>query len=298
MTMLNLLIGAAVGFGAYGMGSLLFAPRTKAAQLPSVPGSLIRGGGTLGEIARFGVPLLPQRESERRALRLVLLQADFTSPLAAELYSFLRLALALCLPALAMGLYWLTPWASRRGLFFVGGLAGMVGFLLPMVCVSRRRKTNHLLVRNGLPDVLDLLLVCSEAGLGLDTAIARVAEELAPTQPLLAKHLRQMGSELRAGRPRADAMRGFADRAGTPEVVSLVRLLIQSDVQGASIITALRIFSEEMRSHRLLRAEEAAHKMAAKLSVIMVFTFMPALFLAIGAPVVFKLFAALAGVSK
>jgi tight adherence protein C len=299
MTLLNLLIGAAVGLGAYGVGSLLFSLHTEAAQLPSIPGSLLhRNRGTLGQVARLGTSLLPQRESERRALRLALLQADFTSPLAPELYSFLRVALALSLPLVAMGLLWLSPWASKRSLLFIGALAGMAGYLLPVIWVTRRRTANQLRVRNGLPDVLDLLLVCSEAGLGLDMAIARVAEELATPQPLLAKNLRQMGSELRAGRPRADAMRGFAERAGTPEAVSLVRLLIQSDIQGTSIMMALRVFSEEMRSHRMLRAEEAAHKMSAKLSVILIFTFMPALFIAIGGPVMFKLLAALAEVAK
>jgi tight adherence protein C len=91
-------------------------------------------------------------------------------------------------------------------------------------------------------------------------------------------------------------MRGFADRTGTPETIAMVRLLIQSDTHGTSITASLRVFSEEMRTHRMLRAEEAAQKVSAKLSMILIASFMPALFIAIGAPVVFKLLAGLSGV--
>jgi tight adherence protein C len=167
-----------------------------------------------------------------------------------------------------------------------------------MYWVGHLRRRNQALVREGLPDVLDLLLVCSEAGLGLDTAIARVGAELLATRPLLARHLNQIGRELRAGRTRSDAMRGFADRTGIAETMSLVRLLIQSDTHGTSITTSLRVFSDEMRSHRMLRAEEAAQKISAKLSMVLIATFMPALFIWVVAPVAFRLLAAFTGVRQ
>ena len=98
--------------------------------------------------------------------------------------------------------------------------------------------------------------------------------------------------------PHIDAMRGFADRTGTLDTQSLVRLLIQSDTQGTSITSTLRIFADEMRAHRMLRAEERAQTMSAKLSLVLVGTFMPALFIAIGAPVVIRLLAALKGIQR
>jgi len=294
--LLDILVFAAVALGVFGIASLVVPSGISAA--PLAANSVLRGNSAAARhFARFSGSLLPSNLQERREVRLLFLQADFDAPKAAEIYYGIRVILALALPALTLGALALGFHDLRRMLPFAL-MAALIGFTVPALYVSHRRKKNQQLVREGLPDVLDLLLVCSEAGLGLDMAIARVGEELALSQPLLSKHLRQIGSELRAGRTRVDAMRGFADRTGTVEALSLVRLLVQSDIQGTSIVDALRTFSDEMRAHRTLRAEEAAQKMSAKLSVILIFSFMPALFIAIGGPVVFKLFAALKGLAQ
>jgi tight adherence protein C len=161
--------------------------------------------------------------------------------------------------------------------------------MLPVYWVRRRRKSRQRQIDDGLPDVLDLLLVCTEAGLGLDTAIARVGEEMAKAQPVLSELLTLVSAELLAGRPRADAMRALSVRAGVDRVNSLVNLLLQSDLLGSSMATTLRVFAADMRSHQLLRAEEAAQTMTVKLSMVLVGCLMPALVTAIMAPVIFHI---------
>jgi tight adherence protein C len=293
--LLNAVIMIAIACGVFGIASLMTSQQVAS---PTVSGTSVRRADSAFAryFSRFSGALLPSKEKDREDLRLLLLQADFDSPKAGEAYYGIRVVLALGLLALTSASLLLVTNLAIQFVFLIGLLAAMVGFILPMRYVAGRRTRNQRIVREGLPDVLDLLLVCSEAGLGLDMAIVRVGDELAMTQPLLSKHLNQIGSELRAGRTRAAAMRGFADRTGTPETIAMVRLLIQSDTHGTSITASLRIFSEEMRSHRMLRAEEAAQKVSAKLSMVLIASFMPALFIAIGAPVVFKLLAGLSGV--
>jgi tight adherence protein C len=165
----------------------------------------------------------------------------------------------------------------------------VIGFILPSLYIKSRRSANQKQVREGLPDMLDLMLVCSEAGLGLEMAIARVGEEITVTRPLLASLLQQIGIELRAGRSKIDALKGFADRAGTADVISLVRLLAQSDALGTSMAQTLRVFAEEMQSRRMLNAEEAAQKISAKLSMVLVGCFLPAIMIGVIAPVIFNI---------
>jgi tight adherence protein C len=293
--LLDAVVFLAVVCAVYGVASLVTSQPAMLAGTGTA--SVRRADSALTRyFSRFSGSLLPSKEKDREELRLLMLQADFDSPKAAEAYYGIRVVLALGLLLVTSAILLLVTSLAIQLVFLLGVLTAMIGFILPMRYVASRRAKNQRIVRDGLPDVLDLLLVCSEAGLGLDMAIVRVADELVITQPLLSKHLNQIGSELRAGRTRAAAMRGFADRTGTPETIAMVRLLIQSDTHGTSITASLRIFSEEMRTHRMLRAEEAAQKVSAKLSMILIASFMPALFIAIGAPVVFKLLAGLSGV--
>jgi tight adherence protein C len=293
---ITLLIIVAATSAVFGIASLF----TTAPQAAVSSTLLANSGGQAltRHVSWFSNKLMPRNEKELHELRLLLLQAGFESPRAAEDYYATRALVALALAAvLATALFFGSRW-SGGWIFGGSAMAAMAGFLMPGYVLSSLRNRNHEQIRDGLPDVLDLLLVCSDAGLGLDMSIDRVGNELTLTQPLLSKHLKRIGSELRAGRSRADALRGFSDRTGTLETISLVRLLIQADIQGTSIAAALRIYADELRSHRILRAEERAHSMAAKLSIVLVGSFLPALFIAIGAPVVFRVFAALAGIHK
>lgn len=250
--------------------------------------SVRRGGSANWFTANIGRRFRPS-EDERQANRLWLLQAGFESPDAAQNYLATRMLLAIALPlVVGTALPFVKPDVMLNTRLMCAVFAAVCGLLTPLIYVQQRRGRNQQAAREGLPDALDLLLVCSEAGLGLDTAILKVGEELAAVHPIISKYFLQVSSELRAGRPRADAFRGFGDRTGIPETTSLVNLLIQTDALGTSISASLRAFAEDMRTHRLLRAEELGQKMTVKLTMILAGLLLPSLFIAILSPVINK----------
>jgi tight adherence protein C len=128
---------------------------------------------------------------------------------------------------------------------------------------------------NGFPDALDLMLVCVEAGLGMDSAFARVGMEMTESHPKLAEQFGAVVLELRAGRSHEDALRRMADRAGADEIRAFATLLIQSSKLGSSIAQTLRVYASEMREKRRLRAEEKAHRLPVLLSVPLVGCMLP-----------------------
>ncbi|MGH6934444.1 MAG: type II secretion system F family protein [Dongiaceae bacterium] len=172
--------------------------------------------------------------------------------------------------------------------FALAAFGTAIGYVAPAWRVDYRRAKRQRLIREGFPDSLDLLLICVEAGLGLDAAISKVSSELSLAHPILAEHYRFVGAELRAGRSRHEALRGFSDRTGVDEVRSLVTLLIQSDELGTSIAQALRVHAFEMRAQRLLRAEEKAHKIPVKLAFPLMFGLIPVVFMVTLTPAIIK----------
>ena len=225
-------------------------------------------------------------EKERLTNRLWLLQAGFEGPDAVQDYTTIRLLLMVSLPLLTFAILpFVKPDITLNNTIMFALFAAALGLLAPLMYVRSRRARNQRAVREGLPDALDLLLVCAEAGLGLDTAIFKVGEELATMHPVIAKYLLHISSELRAGRPRAEAFRSFGDRTGIQETTSMVNLLVQSDQLGTSMAATLRAFADDMRAHRLLRAEELGQKVAVKLTVILATCLLPALMIAILTPV-------------
>ena len=133
----------------------------------------------------------------------------------------------------------------------------------------------QLAVQEGFPDSLDMMVVCVEAGLGLDAAFNRVGTQMAPAYPILAQHFGMVSLELRAGKSREEALRGFSERIGLPEINSFVILMIQSDQLGTSIAQTLRVHSDEMRIKRMLRAEEKAHRLPVMLAIPLVVGILP-----------------------
>lgn len=292
----NVLIMGAVACAVFGAAALFEREgrlrRLTAAPVAAMPGvSLRRGGSFLERLLNLGFTdrFVPGDERERTRLKTWLTQAGYTSTRAAETYYATRVVLGLAVPFVAIFLVPILLPDLRSQAVTLALLAAVVGFMLPVVWVSRRKKRRQRQVREGLPDVLDLLLVCTEAGLGLDMAIARVADETITSHPLLSDNLRLINTEVRAGKPRVDAMRAFAERTGVPEAVSLVNLLVQSDTLGTSMAGALRVFAEDMRAHRLLKAEELAQKLSVKLSMVLVACFVPALVMAVMAPIIFSI---------
>jgi tight adherence protein C len=176
----------------------------------------------------------------------------------------------------------------RTGWLF--GIAGaIVGYLIPGYIVARRIRLRKKQIQNGLPDALDLLIVSLEAGLGMDQAILKCAEELVIAYPALSEELQFVNTETRAGKPRVEALKNFAKRTQVDDVRALVAMLVQTERFGTSVAQALRTHAEESRVKRRQRAEERAAKLSVKLIFPLVFLLMPAFFVIALGPGVIKL---------
>ena len=176
------------------------------------------------------------------------------------------------------------------GAFFVYALGAALGFLAPDFWLGNRIRARQLKLRMGLPEALDLMVICIEAGLGLDQAILRVADELSLSQPEIAEELMLVNFEQRAGRPRAEALRNLAERTDVPSIRSLVTMLIQTDHFGTSLADALRVHSDSLRTQRRQQAEEEAAKTTVKLVFPLVLFIFPSLFLVILGPALITIF--------
>ena len=175
-----------------------------------------------------------------------------------------------------------------RGGFLALVMAGM-GYTLPGLWLARKTRARQKQIENGLPDALDLLIVCVEAGAGLDAALVKASEELALAYPYLAEELKLISIETRAGKPRLEAFRNFALRTGVDDVRSLVAMLVQTDRFGTSIAQALRTHAVTARTKRRQRAEERAAKLGVKLVFPLVFCLFPALYVVVLGPAVIKI---------
>jgi tight adherence protein C len=165
--------------------------------------------------------------------------------------------------------------------------AAMIGYVLPGVVLQRLISRRNKIIQNGLPDALDLFIVCLEAGSSLDQAILKTSQDLDAPYPPLAEELRMITTEMRAGKPRLEAFKNFAARTGVDDVRSLVNMLVQADRFGTSIAMALRTHADVSRTKRRQRAEERAAKIGVKLVFPLVFCLFPAFYVvALGAAVI------------
>jgi len=243
---------------------------------------------------RFLRPLyqrfLPKDTAFISSHRLTLIQAGYPNPTAVTTYYALKIALA---AAFGLALLILLPVLVRDILptrvLPAAGVAALIGYSLPAWHLDLRTMKRKRVIREGFPDALDLLLICVEAGLGLDAAIARVGTEIDKAHPILAEQFRLVGAELRAGRSREQALRGLGVRTGLEDVRSMVTLLIQSDELGTSIGQALRVHASEMRTKRLLTAEEKAHKIPVKLAFPLVLGLLPVVLIVTLTPAAIKI---------
>ena len=224
-------------------------------------------------IEKAGLSLADTRSD---TVRKKLIAAGFTAPYAPRVYTLIRLTLVIGFPLLFFGFVGATGSAPSifkiYGIVVVAALAGLyLPSLLLRVIADRRQRD----IINGFPDALDLMLVCVEAGLGMDSAFARVGMEMTESHPKLAEQFGAVVLELRAGRSHEDALRRMADRAGADEIRAFATLLIQSSKLGSSIAQTLRVYASEMREKRRLRAEEKAHRLPVLLSVPLVGCMLP-----------------------
>ena len=224
-------------------------------------------------IEKAGLSLVDTRDD---SLRKKLVAAGYTAPYAPRLYTLIRLVLVIGLPLLLFGLIWAT--AASPGIFQVYAvvvISALAGLYLPAVFLAAKADRRQQEIINGFPDALDLMLVCVEAGLGMDSAFARVGMEMTNSHPRLAEQFGAVVLELRAGRSHDDALRRMADRAGAEEIRAFATLLIQSSKLGSSIAQTLRVYAAEMRERRRMRAEEKAHRLPVLLSVPLVGCMLP-----------------------
>jgi tight adherence protein C len=239
------------------------------------------GRGAVLTLKRLGA-VAPKSSSEMGKIRQRLVAAGFRSPEAIVIFFGIRLGVAVL-----VFLVLATPIVVRPNLAVALGGCGL-GYILPGIVLARLAKKRQHRIRLGLPDVLDLLVVSVEAGLGLDQAIQRVGDELAFAHPDLSDELRLINLELRAGKGRAEALRNLAERTGVDDVSSLVTMLVQTDKFGTSVAQSLRVHSETVRTKRRQRAEEAAAKTGAKMVFPLVFCIFPAIWVVTIGPAAIK----------
>ena len=228
----------------------------------------------------FGDRELPERFT--RASRM-LHQAGFRGTRSVRIFWGLRISLCL---GLGFGLLVLAmiSSSSMQDLVMMVAAGALVGYMLPYITVLRKAKARVLEMRESLPDTLDLLVVCVEAGMGVDAAINRVGREQHEQKISLGAELVLTSQEMQAGAPRREALSRMADRCGIEELQTLVTFLAQTEEVGGSISRSLRVFAETMRDKRSQAAEEAARKAVIKLIFPLVFFILPVIFILVLGP--------------
>lgn len=227
----------------------------------------------LDNLESAGLSLADTRGDE---LRKKMIAAGYTSPAAPRIFTLIRLVLVFVLP----GFFLLLASIGNReiGIFqlyiFGVGLA-LAGLYLPNLVVAAKADRRQEAIRRGFPDCLDLMLVCVEAGLGLESAMDRVGREMVHSHPLVSNLLSFATLQMRAGAAREEALRKMGDLSGVDEIRSFSTLLIQSDKMGTSVADTLRVYAAEMREKRRLRAEEKAHRLPVLISIPLVVCMLP-----------------------
>lgn len=289
LALVALFLGVAVTSGALAASVLgRYAPeRRRLGQLVTSTSGLVMETPALTEvpnpIVKRLATIVPKSPKEMTSIRRQLMTAGYRSLNAAILYSAARV---ICPVVLSVAT--LSGFGLRRGWVFAI-LAGLAGTMLPGFWLARQTKRRQKVIRNGLPDALDLLIVCLEAGSSLDQSIVKASDELEIAYPALAEELRLVTTEIRAGKPRLEALKNLAARTKVDDVQALVAMLVQTDRFGTSVAQALRTHADTARTKRRQRAEERAAKLSVKLVFPLVFFLFPALYVVILGPAVIKI---------
>jgi tight adherence protein C len=244
-------------------------------------------------VARLAPYSTPKAEKDLTHQRKKLVMAGYNKSNAIVVFYGSKVLLAILLPVVFYLVLIFFQITSGKIIFVMMLVLALVGFYLPEAWVQVAITERQNKIREAFPDALDLLVVCVEAGMGLDQAIMRVSEELQQRNKIISEVFGQMGLEMRAGRSRQDAMRNLALRTGVEDVRSLVTLLIQTDKFGTSIAQALRIHSNSMRTRRRQRAEEMAAKLPVKLLIPLILFIFPSLFVIIIGPGAIRIYRAI-----
>ncbi|SHH40707.1 type II secretion system F family protein [Massilia sp. CF038] len=297
MTIANvifLLVVFGIVCGLAMMGMAVFVPGAMRSRLDhfgakTEAGALQSGDGWVEKIVKVAQPFsklsLPEEGWERSALRTRFMNAGWRNSAAAPLYFASKTLLALLLPGIiAMVLMHYVPAMPGQRFMFCLLAAAAFGYYIPNVVLEQVARRRQREIFEIIPDALDLLTVCVEAGLSLERAMVKVAGEIHIKSMVLAQELQLVLMEMRAGFTKERALRNFALRSGVEDVDTLVAMLIQSERFGTSMGTSLRVHSDNLRSKRQLMAEEAAAKIALKLLFPLIFFIFPTLMIVLVGP--------------
>jgi tight adherence protein C len=290
-----------ISLGMMGVYWLMYRPHSAATErlrqlgareTTAAAPTLIGDEGRGAELAkRLASPLsrfLPPSAAEAKNVEKQLMQAGFRSPGASLVYRAIQLGSMVGFPAtVALICAVLARPLSGAILWILA--AFVMGFFLPRYALRRMIRSRQQLVRWGLADALDLMVISIEAGLGLNAAMMKVSSELKDVHPDISEEFELANLEIRVGRERDEALRNLADRTGVDDLRSLVAMLIQTDRFGTSIAKAIRAFSDSLRTKRRQRAEQAAQKAAVKLLFPLACFLFPTLFIAILGPAALQL---------
>ncbi|MGE4292474.1 MAG: type II secretion system F family protein [Desulfovibrio sp.] len=267
--------------------------RLEAATSETPPGGAERSGGqrpgplrgVANLLSSLGDKLGPKEEERVDQTRLALTHAGLRNPNAVLTFQGVKAGGTLLLAGTGLLVRVLAlPDLALHWSIVCVALPAAVGLLGPEQWLRGRVAARQQRAAEELPDALDLLVVCVEAGMGLDQAVYRVSRELARSAPVISSELKTLTLQLRAGKPRQEALREMARRVGLDDLNSLATLLIQADIFGISVAHTLRVYSDSLRTKRQQRAEERAAKLPVKLLIPLVTCILPALFVAIMGP--------------
>jgi tight adherence protein C len=241
----------------------------------------------VASLSRLSVPQGGWQDSQRR---LKFVRAGFREASAAQAYYAFKTTFSLVLPlllALVLTLWWPVTHYSQLALSVV--LLAVAGYYLPDLYLRFRTHRRAKEMRDTLPDLIDLLVICTESGLGMDAAINRVSREIARSSKTLAEEFYLAALEIRAGAGRTAALKNLALRVDLEDLHSLVSMLVQADRFGTSLADSLRIHSDVMRTQRMQRAEEIAAKVPVKMLIPLIFFIFPSLLTVLIGPAVIQI---------
>lgn len=297
----DLLLGlfvVTVACGVAALAALFFKPGSMRQRLSGLAGkaepSVLESGGWVERAAKVAQPFsklsVPDEGWEKSSLRTRFMNAGWRNPAAATLYFAAKTMLALLLPVLAAAvlaaMHKVLP--GQRYLLLLMATAAL-GYYLPNLALARIAGRRQREIFETIPDALDLLTVCVEAGLSLERALIKVAGEIHIKSEVLAQELQLVLMEMRAGFSKEKALRNFALRSGVEDVDTLVAMLIQSERFGTSMGDALRVHADNLRQKRRLKAEEAAAKIGLKLLFPLIFCIFPTLLMVLLGPAVIQI---------
>jgi len=244
----------------------------------------------LSFLSSLGRRFVPEESTDYGQMRTRFLRAGLRRANTPALFWGSKFLFALSLPlCFFFVITFLKPVDASTNLFTSFFLA-FSGYYLPDIWLRMKTSARKDKIVQGIPDALDLLVVCVETGMGLDAAINRVAEEIKLSSKVLSDELKILNLETSAGKSRQDALRNLAERTGIEDIHSLVTLLIQTDKFGTSVAQSLRVFSDSFRTKRFQKAEEIAAKLPVKLMLPLILFIFPSLFIVILGPALIRVY--------